>query len=173
MIDDPRMGTLVVASAGRIPKLSRSSASAIGPARVWRSCGPEAAHKAGLPQLKHARIPIFDTPEKLARGLASRLAYHTWREHRLADGFATAPSRTAPQDEAIAQALALGRSETPAVREQRAVGRLGGGERARAPAVPPRPRSPPQKSSGFRWLRKIDSPNIPHKTEAGVVGLNV
>jgi hypothetical protein len=45
----------------------------------------------------------------LARGLQSRLAYHTWCERRLADGFATAPSRVAPQDEAIAQALSLGR----------------------------------------------------------------
>jgi acyl-CoA synthetase (NDP forming) len=63
--------------------------------------------KAGLAQLKHARIPIFYTPDKLARGLRSRLAYHRWRERRLADGFATAPSRAAPQDEAIAQALGL------------------------------------------------------------------
>jgi acyl-CoA synthetase (NDP forming) len=65
--------------------------------------------KAGLAQLKNARIPIFYTPDKLARGLQSRLAYHTWRERHLADGFATAPSRAAPQDEAIAKALGLGR----------------------------------------------------------------
>src|SRR5207237_10126873 len=63
----------------------------------------------GLTQLKTARIPIFYTPDKLARGLQSRLAYHTWREHRLADGFAAAPPRTAPQDAAIAQALGWGR----------------------------------------------------------------
>jgi hypothetical protein len=37
------------------------------------------------------------TPNKFARGLQSRLAHHTWRERRLADGFATAPPRTAPQ----------------------------------------------------------------------------
>ena len=40
-------------------------------------------------------------PDKLARGLQSRLPHHTWRERHLAAGFATAPSRTAPQDEAI------------------------------------------------------------------------
>src|SRR6516225_9085078 len=44
-----------------------------------------------------------------SRGLQSRVAYHTWRERRLADGFATAPPRTAPQDEVIARALGLGR----------------------------------------------------------------
>jgi len=32
--------------------------------------------------------------DMLARGLRSRLVYHTGRERRLADGFATAPSRT-------------------------------------------------------------------------------
>src|SRR5260370_10302045 len=95
---------------GRMPKLSRSSASVIGPTRVWCSCGQE----AGTPRLAwhSSRAPgslLFYTPDKLARGLQSRLAYHTRRERRLADGFATAPSRTAPQDEAIAQALGLGR----------------------------------------------------------------
>ena len=65
--------------------------------------------KAGLAQLKTRPDTDLLTPDKLARGLQSRLAYHTWRERRLADGFATAPSRTAPQDEAIAQALGLGR----------------------------------------------------------------
>jgi hypothetical protein len=54
--------------------------------------------KAGLAQLKHTRIPIFYSPDKLARGLQSRLTYHTWRERRLADGFAAVPSRTVPQD---------------------------------------------------------------------------
>src|SRR6202043_3894239 len=60
-------------------------------------------------RLKNAEIPIFYTPDKLARGLKSRLAYHTWRERRLADGFAAAPPRTAAQDAAIAQALGFGR----------------------------------------------------------------
>src|SRR5271156_2716946 len=95
---------------GRTPKLSRSSASVIGPTRVWCFLwtGSRDA-KSGLAQLKNARIPIFYTPDKLARGLQSRLAYHMWRERRLADGFAAAPPRAAPQDEAIAQALGLGR----------------------------------------------------------------
>src|SRR5207244_2596353 len=110
MINDPRMGTLVVASAGADAQaqqvIKERDRTDKGVVFLWT--GSRDA-KAGLAQLKHARIPIFYTPDKLARGLQSRLAYHTWRERRLTDGFATAPPRTAPQDAAITQALGLGR----------------------------------------------------------------
>jgi len=129
--------------------------------------------KAGLPQLKDARIPIFYTPDKLARGLQSRLAYHTRRERRLADGFATTPPRTAPQDAAIAQALGLGRPtlseseskqllaawDVTSARERRA----NSAEEAVAAA----------EQLGFPVALKVDSPDILHKTEAGVVRLNL
>src|SRR5262245_13882775 len=110
IINHPHMWTLVVAIAGAdsqaqqvINQRNRSDKCVVF---LWT--GSRDA-KAGLAQLKSAQIPVFYTPDKLARGLQSRLAYHTWRERRLRDGFATAPSRTPPQDEAIAQALGLGR----------------------------------------------------------------
>jgi acyl-CoA synthetase (NDP forming) len=109
MIGDPRMGTLVVASSGADAQarqvISQRDRTDKGVVFLWT--GSRDA-KAGLGLLKDARIPVFYTPDTLARGLRSRLAYHTWRERRLADGFATAPSRTAPQDEAIAQAVGWG-----------------------------------------------------------------
>src|SRR5207245_3241718 len=110
IINDPRMGTLVVASAGADAQaqqvISQRDRTDKGVVFLWTGSRDT---KAGLAQLKHARIPIFYTPDKLARGLQSRLAYHTWRERRLADGFAAAPPRTAPQDEASARPLGLGR----------------------------------------------------------------
>src|ERR1700691_1686396 len=110
MVDDPRMGTLVVASSGADAQaqqvISQRDRADKGVVFLWT--GRRDA-KDGLGLLKDARVPVFYTPDTLARGLRSRLAYHTWRERRLADGFATAPSRTAPQNEAIAQALGLGR----------------------------------------------------------------
>src|SRR5262249_8446222 len=111
MIDDPRMGTLVVASAGADAQaqqvISQRDRTDMGVVFLWT--GSRDA-KAGLGQLKSARVPMFYTPDKWARGLQSRLAYHTWRERRLADGFAKAPTRSAAQDAAIAQALGLGRA---------------------------------------------------------------
>ena len=110
MINDPRMGTLVVASAGADTQaqqvISQRDRTDKGVVFLWT--GSRDA-KPGLAQLKGAQIPIFYTPDKLARGMQSRLAYHTWRGRRLADGFATAPPRTPPQDEAMARALGLGR----------------------------------------------------------------
>jgi acyl-CoA synthetase (NDP forming) len=117
MINDPRMGTLVVANAGANTQaqqvIKERDRTDKGVVFLWT--GSRDA-KAGLARLKEARIPIYYTPDKLARGLQSRLAYHTWRERRLADGFATAPPRTAPQEEAIARALSawgVRRSRSP------------------------------------------------------------
>src|ERR1700744_4122798 len=124
MIDDPRMGTLVVASAGSEVQarqvISQRDRTEKGVVFLWT--GSRDA-KAGLAKLRGACIPIFSTPDTLARGLRSRLAYHTWRERRLADGFATAPSRSVGQDEAIAQVLSLGR---PALSESGSKRLLGG-----------------------------------------------
>ena len=62
----PGWGRSSCAVPGRTPKLGRSSASVITWRRAWCSGGQEAGHEVGPAQLKHARIPIFYTPEKLA-----------------------------------------------------------------------------------------------------------
>jgi acetate---CoA ligase (ADP-forming) len=133
--------------------------------------------KAGLAQLKSARIPIFYTPDKLARGLQSRLAYHNWRERRLADGFATAPSRTAHQDEAIARALGLGRptlSESESKQLLAAWGVESAREhRANSVEAAAEAAAEAAEQLGFPVVLKVDSPDILHKTEAGVVRLNL
>jgi acetyltransferase len=174
MVDDPRMGTLVVASAGSDTQaqqvISQRDRTDKGVVFLWT--GSRDA-KAGLAQLKSARIPTFYTPHMLARGLRSRLAYHAWRERRLADGFATAPPRSGPQDEAIAWALGLGRpilseSESKSLLATWGVGsareRLVRSVEAAVEAA---------EQIGYPVALKVDSPDILHKTEAGVVRLNL
>ncbi len=174
MIDDPRMGTLVVASAGADSQaqqvISQRDRTDKGVVFLWTGSRDT---KAGLPQLKHARIPIFYTPDKLARGLASRLAYHTWREHRLADGFATAPSRTAPQDEAIAQALGLGRPTLSESESKELLAAWGVASAREHRANSADAAVAAAEELGFPVALKINSPDILHKTEAGVVRLNL
>jgi acetyltransferase len=174
MIDDPRMGTLVVASAGADDQaqqvISQRDRTDKGVVFLWT--GSRDA-KAGLRLLKNAQVPVFYTPDMLARGLRSLLAYHTWRERRLADGFATAPPRSAPQDAAIAQARGLGRpvlseSESKQLLAAWGVGsareRLVGSAEAAVEAA---------QQLGFPVVLKVDSPDISHKTEAGVVRLSL
>jgi acyl-CoA synthetase (NDP forming) len=174
MISDPRMGTLVVASAGADAQaqqvISRRDRTGKGVVFLWT--GSRDA-KAGLPQLKSARIPIFYTPDKLARGLQSRLAYHTWRENRLADGFATAPPRTAPQHETIAQALGLGRPTLSESESKQLLAAWGVASAREHLANSADAAVAAAEQLGFPVALKVDSPDILHKTEAGVVRLNL
>jgi succinyl-CoA synthetase alpha subunit len=66
MINDPRMRTLVVASAGADAQaqqvISQRDRTDKGVVSLWT--GSRNA-KAGLAQLKHARIPNLLTPDKL------------------------------------------------------------------------------------------------------------
>ena len=174
MINDPRMGTLVVASAGADAQaqqvIKERDRSDKGVVFLWTGSRDAAS---GLPQLKHARIPVFYTPDKLARGLRSRLDYHAWRERRLADGFATAPPRTAAQDQAIARALGRGRS-TLSESESKALLAAWGVASARERLANSAEEAVAAAAQlGFPVVLKLDSPDILHKTEAGVVRLNL
>src|SRR5258708_27426003 len=174
MVGDPRMGTLVVASAGADAQaqqvISQRDRTNKGVVFLWTGSGDA---KSGLAQLKEARIPIFYTPDKLARGLQSRLAYHTWRERRLADGFATAPPRTAPQDDAIAQALGLRRPTLSESESKELLAAWGVGSAREHRANSAEAAALAAEQLGVPVALKVDSPDILHKTEAGVVRLNL
>lgn len=174
MINDRQIGTLVVASAGADSQaqqvISQRDRSDKGVVFLWTGSRGD---KAGLAQLKSARIPVFYTPDKLARGLRDRLAYHTWRERRLADGFATVPPRTAAQEQAIAQARGLGRP-TLSESESKLLLASWGVASARERLITSAEAAVEAAGQlGFPVALKIDSPDILHKTEAGVVQLNL
>jgi acetyltransferase len=174
MINDPRMGTLVVASAGADTQaqqvISQRDRTDKGVVFLWTGSRDT---KAGLAQLKEARIPIFYTPDKLARGLQSRLAYHTWRERRLTDGFATTPPRTAAQDAAITRALGLGRPTLSESESKQLLAAWGVASAREHRANSADAAVAAAEQLGFPVALKLDSPDILHKTEAGVVRLNL
>ncbi len=174
MINDPRMGTLVVASAGANAQaqqvINERDRTDKGVVFLWTGSRDATS---GLPQLKHAHIPIFYTPDKLARGLQSRLAYHTWRERRLADGFAAAPPRIAAQDAAIARALGLGRPTLSESESKELLAAWGVASARERRANSPEAAIEAAEQLGFPVALKVNSPDILHKTEAGVVRLNL
>jgi acetyltransferase len=174
MINDPQMGTLVVASAGADTQaqqvISQRDRTDKGVVFLWTGSRDT---KAGLAQLKKARIPVFYTPDKLARGLQSRLAYHTWRERRLINGFATAPPRTALQDEAITRALGLGRATLSESESKELLAAWGVASAREHRANSAEAAVEAAERLGFPVALKADSPDILHKTEAGVVRLHL
>jgi acetyltransferase len=91
----------------------------------------------------------------------------------MADGFASAPSSTGPQDEAIAQALGLGR-QTLSESESKRLLAAWGVESARERLVGSADAAvEASEQLGFPVALKVDSPDILHKTEAGAVRLNL
>src|SRR5262249_56759164 len=115
----------------------------------------------------------FYAPDNLPRGLKSRLAYHTWRERRLADGFTTAPPRTAPQDEVITKALGLGRPTLSESESKELLAAWGVASARERRANSAETAVATAEQLGFPVALKVDSPDILHKTEAGVVRLNL
>src|SRR5712691_3976640 len=174
MLNEPQMGTLVIASAGSDSQaeqvINLRNRSDKGLVFLWT--GSRGA-TSGLAKLKSAHIPLFYAPDTLARGLRNLLDYHAWREHRLEDGFGTAPALTVAQEQTVARLRNLGRvtlseSESkqliaawgvPVTREVR----VGSAEAAVEAA----------QRLGYPVALKVDSPDILHKTEAGVIRLGL
>jgi acyl-CoA synthetase (NDP forming) len=174
MINETQVGTMVVASAGADSQaeqvISLRDRSAKGIVFLWTG---SLGATAGLAKLKSANIPMFYAPDTLARGLKHRLDYHTWRDCRLADGFGSAPALNAEQERTVARLRGLGRvtlSESESKHLIAAWGipvtqemRVDSAEAAVEAA----------QRLGYPVVLKVDSPDILHKTEAGVVRLGV
>ncbi len=174
MIDEPDVGTLVIASSGagnqveQVIELRERSDKNV--TFFWTGSRSD---KGPLLKLKSANIPIFYTPAKLAGGLKALLDYHDWRDRRLAGEKAQATAPTPEQKHMIERLGALGRpnlSENEGKQVLAAWGIAGTREvvvQSAQAAVDAAQRL------GYPVALKIDSPDIAHKTEAGVVRLGL
>ena len=174
MIDEPEVGTLVVASAGagnqvdQVIELRERSDKNV--AFFWTA---SRADKGPLAKLKAANVPIFYTPAKLAGGLKCLLDYHEWRDRRLAGEKARVAPLAPEQAHMIERLAALGRptlSESESKQVLAAWGIPGTREmvaQSAAAAVDA------AQLLGYPVALKVDSPDIAHKTEAGVVRLGL
>jgi acetyltransferase len=175
LIEEPDVGTLVVASSGGEKQASQIIAlrdrSEKGVVFSWT--GGRLGENPGLKMLMEANVSRFYGPDTLARGLRHLAGYHAWRERRVSDWFAEAPAITAGQMRSVEALNALGRaalteSESkaliaawgiPVSREER----VSSADAAVAAA----------DRIGYPVALKVESPDILHKTEAGIVRLGL
>lgn len=174
MINEPEVGTLVVASAGADAQaeqvIAQRDQSDKGVVFLWTGTRNAAS---GLPRLKEAHLPIFYVPDKLARGLRSLLDYHTWRDHRLDKGFGSAPAMTREQEQTVTKLLGLGRLTLSEYESKQLIASWDIPITRESRASSPDEAVHAAQSIGYPVVLKVDSPDILHKTEAGVVRLGL
>ncbi len=174
MIDEPTVGTLAVASAGRDDQAAQIIAlrdrTDKNVAFMWTGNRGESA---GLAKLKAAGVPIFYTPDSLARGLRHLIDYHAWHEKRMANGFAQAPAITTAQKETLAKLQALKHSALSESESKQLIAAWGVPVSAEVCAKDAEAAVKAAGKLGYPVVLKADSADIAHKTEAGVVRLNL
>src|SRR5499426_1706699 len=174
MINEPQVGMLAVASAGSDSQaeqvISLRDRNDKGIVFLWT--GSRSA-TAGLAKLKSANIPVFYAPDTMARGLRHLLDYHAWHECRLADGFGNAPALTAEQEHTVARLRSLGRATLSESESKQLIAAWGIPVTQEARVDSADAAVEAAQRLGYPVVLKVDSPDILHKTEAGVVRLGV
>ena len=174
MINEPGVGTLAIASSGREQQADQIIAlrekTKKNVAYMWtgtRDASPS------LTKLKAAGVPLFYTPDSLARGLRHLIDYHAWHEKRMKQGFASAPAINAAQKEALAKLQALKRNALSESEGKQLVAAWHVPVSLEVCAKDLEAAVAAADKIGYPVVLKADSPDIPHKTEAGVVRLNL
>ena len=182
MIQEPDIGTLVVASSGadsqaeqvisqRDRAVSQPLAERKGLVFLWTG-SREAT--SGLPTLKQAQIPIFYTPHRLAEALSSLQKHHTWRERQIQDGFPSAPAMDRRQQQTLDRLFVPGARRILSEHESKQL--------ISAWDIPITKEALTTSAGqaaevagdiGYPVALKVDSPDIPHKTEVGVIRLGL
>ena len=174
MIGEPTVGTLVIASAGAGNQveqvIAQRDASDKGVVFFWTASRGD---KTTLPKLKASNIPIFYSPEKLARGLKFMLDYHAWRDSRTTGGAAKITAPDAAQKKVLQQLGTLGRTTLSESESKQAIAAWGVSAPREILATSAAAAVEAAKKIGYPVVMKVDSPDILHKTEAGVVRLGL
>ena len=174
MIDEPGVGALAIASAGKEQQIDQIIAlrqtTDKNVAYMWTGTRDTSA---SLTKLKAAGVPLFYTPDSMARGLRHLIDYHAWHDKRMKQGFATAPAMSAAQCTALAEAQALKRNALSESESKQLIAAWGVPISMEVCTKDADAAVKAAEKIGYPVVLKADSPDIPHKTEAGVVRLNL
>ena len=175
MANDPVMGTLVVASSGGDAQATqviaqRDLAKEMPLAFLWTGSRRETN---GLDMLKMASIPVFYTPNRLASGIRSLLDYHEWLGHRGQGGFPEIPIISAEQ-QAAADKLALTAGVALSEHQSKGLTAEWGVPITSETLVRNADDAVTAANKiGYPVVIKADVTDLPHKTDAGLVMLDL
>jgi acetyltransferase len=173
MIEEPEVGTLVVASAGAGNQPEHVIELRDRTDKNVAFFFTASRNDKALEKLKSANIPIFYSPEKLARGLKFLVDYHAWRDERTARGASQAEPITPQQRAALEKARAAGRATLSESESKQLVAAWGVPVAREIAAQSAGGAVEAARNLGLPVVLKVDSPDILHKTEAGGVRLGL
>lgn len=175
MITEPGVGAFVVASAmgdGQARQVIELRDKSHDKAIAFLWTGSQSATE-GLNLLQEANVPVFYQPEGLARGLKGMLDYYRQRRTLQQDGPVHAVAVSAERNEEQRAFLSVARG---AVTEHEAKGLLscwGIPVTRERRAVTWEETFAAADEIGYPVVLKIESPDILHKTDAGLVWLGI
>ena len=174
LLKEPDTGTLVVASAGKgahVNKLvSVRDNETHNVAYMWTGRRDQ---KEGLDELKAAGIPIFYTSDSLAKGLRYLSDYHHWLECRKEFGFANAQSINEHQDGVLSEIKEIGRTQLSETESKKLISAWNVKVTTEYPVSTLEEAVAAIDHFEGPVVMKGISPDIPHKTEAGIVKIGI
>jgi acyl-CoA synthetase (NDP forming) len=174
MVEGPEVGMLAIASAGSDSQAQQVIAmrDAMKKPLAFLWTGSLTATD-GLNKLKEAKIPVFLSPDRLARGLRSKINSQRWRERLIKGGDESLQPMSVWQREALQELHGLDRKTLTEHEARRFLAhwQVTGVREERTTTVDAALAAAAQ--IGYPVVLKVESPDIPHKTEAGVVRLGM
>jgi len=181
MIAGDNMGCLVVASAGGEEQISQ-----VIEARSRYLSAPEGQQKqlvylwtgsrveeSTLQKLQEAKIPLFYTPDKLGYALKHLVDYHKRADYMAQNASDSTFELSAIQKESITHVKSLSKSQLSEDESKKLIENWGVITPQRFLTQSSDEAVEAANKLGFPVVLKVDSSEILHKTEAGVVRVNV
>ena len=175
MINEPEVGTLVVASSASDAQAKHIVDVSIGHDELvaFLYTGNELGEPTGLETLREARVPVFHSPENLASALKQLHNYHSWRESRLRSGFGSARPMSPEQQTAAEMLLSSSRHALGEHDAKKLLDAWGIRTTVERRASTIEEALAAANEIGYPVVLKVESPDVLHKTEAGALRLDI
>ena len=174
MINQPHIGALTVASglgenqARHVVELRKSASKPVS--FLWTG---GRSTSAGLKILRDANVPVFYQPGEMARALKSMFEYHRRREQFLNRGPGLAAVMSSQQQDELGRLSSLGRQTLTEHETKELLACWGIPVTVERRAVTLEEAAVAAREVGYPVVLKVESPDILHKTDAGLVRVGI